>query len=152
MTWLMVARIFDAISFLITSTGLTPSLSARSLTVRVGGSTALRSPLGSTLTATEAGLNAERAASIAHGARGDAGCRVSRSCWRKFTSSFWLIPSSPASSWAFIQELLIIPNAARAQSGPDLGGQLRPELRGHRPAQRALQLTPLPRVLDAPGV
>jgi hypothetical protein len=30
--------------------------------------------------------------------------RVSRRCWRKFTSSFWLIPSSRASSCAFIAD------------------------------------------------
>ena len=70
------------------STGLTPSFSARSLTDKVGGRTTRRSPLASTLTATEVGLNAERAASIAPGASGAAAFRVSRRCWRKFTSSF----------------------------------------------------------------
>jgi len=88
MTWLIVARILDAISFLMTSTGLTPSFSARSLTDSDGGSTALRSPLASILTATEVGLKAERAASIAPGANGAEALRVSRRCWRKFTSSF----------------------------------------------------------------
>src|SRR5437868_15510582 len=94
MTWLIVARIFEAMSFLITSTGLTPSFSAKSLTDSVGGRTARRSPLVSILTATEVGLKAERAASIAPGARGAAALRVSRLCWRKLTSSFWLMPSS----------------------------------------------------------
>ncbi len=98
MTWLIVAMMLEVISFLMTSTGLTLSFSARSLTVRVGGSTTLRSPLGSILTATDAGLKAERAASIAPGASGAAALRVSRLCWRKFTSSFWLMPSSRASS------------------------------------------------------
>ena len=48
MTWLMVAMIELCISFLITSTGPTPSFSARSLTETAGGSTILRSPLDST--------------------------------------------------------------------------------------------------------
>ena len=116
MTWLIVAMMLDVISFLMTSTGLTPSFSARSFTVRVGGSTALRSPFGSIFTATEAGLKAERAASIAPGASGAVGLRVSLLCWRKFTSSFWLIPSSRASSCAFMPELLIIPIRRIAQS------------------------------------
>ncbi len=109
MTWLMVARILDAMSFLMTSTGLTLSFSARSFTDNVGGSTTRRSPLASILTATEEGLKAERAASIAPGASGAAALRVSRRCWRKFTSSFWLIPSSRASSCAFMLELRIMP-------------------------------------------
>src|SRR5205823_13389690 len=90
-------------SFLMTSTGLTPSFSARSLTDSVGGRTARRSPLVSILVAT-AGLKAERAASIAPGARGAAALRVSLLCWRKLTSSFWLMPSSRASSCAFIPD------------------------------------------------
>ena len=102
MTWLMLAMMLEAMSFLITSTGLTESFSARSLTDRVGGSMTRRSPLGAILTATDAGLKAERAASIAPGASGAAALRVSRLCWRKFTSSFWLIPSSRASSCAFM--------------------------------------------------
>src|SRR5438270_11304081 len=108
MTWLIVARIFDAISFLITSTGLTPSFSARSLTERLGGRTARRSPFASIFVAT-AGLKAVRAASIAPGAKGAAALRVSLRCCRKLTSSFWLIPSSRASSCAFMPELLSMP-------------------------------------------
>src|SRR5438876_1017868 len=111
-----VAGILEAMSFLITSTGLTPSLSARSLTDSVGGSTARRSPLVSILVAT-AGLKAVRAASIAPGARGAAAFRVSLRCWRKLTSSFWLMPSSRASSCAFMPELLIMPPGPNSKPG-----------------------------------
>src|SRR2546421_578126 len=116
MTWLIVARILEAMSFLMTSTGLTPSFSARSLTDSVGGRTARRSPLVSILVAT-AGLNAVRAASIAPGARGAAAFRVSLRCWRKLTSSFWLMPSSRASSCAFMPELLIMPPGPNSKPG-----------------------------------
>ncbi len=61
MTWLIVAMMFEAMSFLITSTGLTDSFSARSFTDRLGGSSTRRSPLGAILTATDADLNGRSA-------------------------------------------------------------------------------------------
>src|SRR3984893_2407026 len=153
MTWLMVGRIFDAISFLMTSTGLTPSFSARSLTESVGGSTTRRSPLASILTATDAGLNAERAASIAPGASGAAALRVSRLCWRKFTSSFWLIPSSRASSCAFMPERMIIrPSRCRPSWRAPLDPQLRPNLGSNRRLQRPFERSALAGDFDARGV
>src|SRR6266567_6138457 len=151
MTWLMFARILDAMSFLMTSTGLTPSLSARSFTDRVGGSMALRSPLASILTATEEGLKAERAASIAPGANGAAAfLRGIRRCWRKFTSSFWLIPSSRASSCAFMPERMIMPPRANSKlRAVLLRGQLRPKFGADGGLQRPLQCLLLARHLQA---
>src|SRR3989454_12185820 len=108
MTWLIVARIFEAISFLITSTGLTPSFSARSFTDSVGGRTARRSPLVSILVVTVAGLKAGRAASIAPGARGAAVLRGSRLCWGKVTNSLWVMARSRARLFGLMVELLLI--------------------------------------------
>src|SRR4051794_29120921 len=165
MTWLMFARILEAMSFLMTSTAVTPSLSARSLTDSEGGRTTRRSPLVSILGVTAVGLKAVRAASIAPGARGAAVLRVSLRCWRKLTSSFWLMPSSRASSCAFISELLIMPGPANSKlrrvphspSGTGLGrgalslyrGERRPDLLRHRHPERALQCPALPGGLQA---
>src|SRR5712692_8686293 len=122
MTWLIVAMIFDWISFLITSTELTPSRSASSLTVTVGGSTILRSPLVSTRVGAALAPNWLRAASIACWERGADALRTSRCCLSRLSSSPWLTPSSRASSWTFMPELMILRGPVRRHAEV-FGGQ-----------------------------